>query len=278
MQVKGKSRCVNLRLPLLHEKKLLMKRKLTIITSVYKGKDFLEGFLEDITSQSAFDMAELFLLDANSPDDEFSVIQPYMKKHKNIRYERLNEDPGLYGCWNYMIQHSNSEYITNANIDDRLFADSLGRHIRELDSNLDVDLVYSMNLIVDKPNMTEEKVKYQNSITRALQAGKVSLYPCYDFSLSTLLSHNSPHNHPMWRRSLHAQHGYFSTDYKSGSDWEFWLRCAFGGAKMKMIHDICGIYYHNPKGISTDSANMTRNIAEVNEISKIYRRKLAELN
>jgi glycosyltransferase involved in cell wall biosynthesis len=257
-----------------------MNAKLTIITSVYKGKDFIEGFLEDITSQGAFGLAELYMLDANSPDGEYKVIQEFMKKHKNIRYERLPEDPGLYGCWNHMIKNSNSPYITNANLDDRLIGGCLDRCIRELDSNLDVDLVYGFNLVATEPNTTEQKIKEenQNSIVRALQRGKVQMFPCLDFSLTNLLSNNSPHNHPMWRRSLHDRYGYFSTDYVSASDWEFWLRCAFGGASMKMINDILGIYYYNPSGISTDSKNMNRNVSEVQEIASIYKKKLQERN
>jgi hypothetical protein len=76
----------------------------------------------------------------------------------------------------------------------------------------------------------------------------------------------------VWRRSLHEKFGYFSSEFVSGSDWEFWLRCAYGGAKMKLINDILGFYYKNPKGISTDPENMSRNIAEVREIHERYRR------
>ena len=33
----------------------------------------------------------------------------------------------------------------------------------------------------------------------------------------------------MWRRELHDKFGYFNQHYKASGDWDFWLRCAFGG-------------------------------------------------
>ena len=57
---------------------------------------------------------------------------------------------------------------------------------------------------------------------------------------------------PMWRKSLHEQFGYFKEDFKSASDWEFWLRCAYGGSLFKKVRDRLGLYYFNPKGISSN--------------------------
>ena len=92
--------------------------KVTVLTSIFRGNKHLPSFLQDIIKQTIFDQCEWFLLDAASPDDEYSIIQPYLKQYKNIRYERLEQDPGIYGCWNYMIKNSDSDYLTNANIDD----------------------------------------------------------------------------------------------------------------------------------------------------------------
>ena len=48
--------------------------KVTIITSVYNGGKHIWGFLENIVRQTIFNECELFLLDANSPDNEYEVI------------------------------------------------------------------------------------------------------------------------------------------------------------------------------------------------------------
>jgi hypothetical protein len=255
-------------------------KRITVITSVFNGDEFIEGFLEDITQQTIFDDCLFLLVDCNNRpvSKEGSLILEYTKKYKNIKYEKKAEHSGIgiYEAWNYMIKNSETEYITNANLDDRLFSRSIEEHINLLDNNKEIDVAYCYNLMTNEPNYNEKKLleKYHNSVHQALKSKKFSIFPCYEFSLESLLQTNSPHNHPVWRRSLHEKNGYFSTEYKSASDWEFWLRCALNGAKMKLIPEVLGIYYHNPKGMSTASENMQRNLAEVAQIYSIYSRKI----
>ena len=56
----------------------------------------------------------------------------------------------------------------------------------------------------------------------------------------------------MWRRELHDKFGYFNQHYKASGDWDFWLRCAFGGTKFVKHPEILGVYYFNPEGMSTN--------------------------
>ena len=48
--------------------------KVSMIASLYKGGLFIRQFLENITSLSLFDSAELVIIDANSPDQEHHII------------------------------------------------------------------------------------------------------------------------------------------------------------------------------------------------------------
>ena len=91
-----------------------------------------------------------------------------------------------------------------------------------------------------------------------------------------MLRGNLPHNNPMWRKNLHETFGYFREDYKSASDWEFWLRCVFGGSKFKKLQDTLGIYYFNPNGMSTNKDNEEWKRKEEKEIFKTYIKKMSE--
>ena len=52
-----------------------MNPKISIITSLYKGGEYIKGFLEDIVNQTIFkDKCELIIIDANSPDNEKDII------------------------------------------------------------------------------------------------------------------------------------------------------------------------------------------------------------
>ena len=89
--------------------------------------------MKDITSQTIFNKkineidyyCELIIIDCASQQNEIEIIEPYLQKYQNIIYKRLQEDPGLYSAWNYGLSISSGEYITNANVDDRLANDCL---------------------------------------------------------------------------------------------------------------------------------------------------------
>ena len=82
---------------------------------------------------------------------------------------------------------------------------------------------------------------------------------------------NLPHNHPVWRRTLHDKFGLFDEQYGSAGDWEFWLRCVKGGAQFKLIPEDLGLYYFNPSGISTSTANQSWKRQEENRIREMYK-------
>src|ERR1700722_20402182 len=116
--------------------------KVSIITSIYKGDQFIQGFMKNITEQTLFDKCELILINAHSPGKEEAVIQPYLNKYPNIIYIKLDHDPGLYAVWNLGIKSAQGQYVTNANLDDRLKKDSIEVHAKALDEHPDIDLVY----------------------------------------------------------------------------------------------------------------------------------------
>lgn len=239
--------------------------KVTIITSIYNGSPYLESFLANITDQTIFDQCQLYLVSIPSDDrwQEKRLIEPYLE-FPNVKYTQLIDKLGIYSCWNYIIQNSQSQYLTNANVDDKILPTCFEEHVTLLDHNNDIDVAYCYNIEINKFNLDDPQIyKY--------------VYPTAEFSLERLLQANLPHNHPVWRRSLHDRFGYFEEEkYVSGSDWDFWLRCAFGGAKMKLIHKILGIYYRNPVGVSSDPKNLKRNINEINKIRSYYMNKYNE--
>jgi glycosyltransferase involved in cell wall biosynthesis len=235
--------------------------KVSIITSVYNGDEFIRPFLEDITRQSIFkDKCELVLVDANSPGNEEEVIREYMDKFPdNIVYKKLDKDPGIYGTWNIGVELATGDFLTNANLDDRKAVNSLERHAKELFSNEDIDLVYADLLITDQPNETFEN---NNSNNRR--------YNFPEFTLDNLKMVNMPHSNPMWRKEVHEKYGLFDDKYRSAGDWEMWLRAASQGSKFKKIEDVLGLYYFNPKGVSTNPENFEWKRAEETEVYEKY--------
>ena len=219
--------------------------KISLVTSVFKADDYIEQLMEDVTRQTIFEeKCEWIILNVDPLGEEKDeeVIMKYVEKYpNNIIYKRLEEDPGIYDTWNMGIQMATGEFVTNVNCDDRRRIDGLEQQAKMLVANEDADLVYNDSYLVHEPNIMFEDVP----------EGCTS-YQFEEFSKEAMLRGNLPHNNPMWRKDIHEKYGYFNQYYKSAGDWDFWLRCAFGGAKFVKHPEVLGVYYFNPTGMSTN--------------------------
>jgi hypothetical protein len=250
------------------EIKISQLPKISLFASVYNADEYIEQYLEDITRQSIFkEKCELVLINPNSPGNEETIIKKYMEKYPNIIYKKLDNDPGVYDTWNEAIKLCTGEYVTNANLDDRKSPLSIEKHAKTLFANPDIDLVYADSYIMQEAN------KRWEDVTQDTQK-----YNFEDFSLEAMLRGNPPHNNPMWKKSLHEKNGWFDQKYRSAGDWDFWLRCAFNGAKFKKINEVLGVYYFNPKGVSTNPEHNSWKREHEKEIFKKYMTLFQERN
>jgi hypothetical protein len=239
---------------IISEKKYLV----TAIASLYCGQEYIEKFMDNITTQTCFaDYCELVIIDANSPENESEVIQRYMNSYKNINYMRMNYRIGIYDAWNCGVKVAKGEYLTNTNLDDLRRQDSLEIQAAVLDNLAFVDLVYQDFYYTFDFNLSYEEIAlydYQSNLPVITK--------------DNMMSFNSPHNAPMWRKRLHEEIGYFNINYRSAGDYDFWMRCLNAGKIFYKVNDPHVVYFQNPKGLSTSSDS--RGVVESNEISKQF--------
>ena len=229
-------------------------KKVSIITSVYNCEEYMEYFLENIIKQTIFKECELIIINAASQQNEDSIIKNYCKRFDNIKYTKLNADPGLYAVWNLCIENSSARYITNANTDDCKADWCLEEQCLTLDQNPSIDLVYG------------ETLETHNELETFNNNSHYRIFPCYEFSLESLLQNNSPHSSPMWRRSMHEKYGHFDPSYKYCGDYEMWVRAARQKSIFKKINCPLSLYYRNKKGLSTKKENIKPAIKEIERI------------
>jgi glycosyltransferase involved in cell wall biosynthesis len=232
--------------------------KISLLVSLYDGDEHIEGFLKNMVLQSVFEDCELIIVDANSPGNEKQTIERYAKKYTNIIYKRLDYDPGIYGCWNVALEMATGEFISNANIDDRRSLQQIEIFANELVNNPDVDLVYSDCLATHQPNET---------YSRNSSDGEV--YPIKDFSPENMIK-CLPGCMPLWRKSMHDGIGTFNDKYKFAGDWDMWLKAVRNGSKFKRVLGQHGLYYYNPKGLSTDKSKEKEKYEEEKSIFHEY--------
>lgn len=241
-----------------------MAYKCSIFCSIFKGQKYIEGYLEDVLRQTIFSDIEFVFLNCASPEKEGEYIKPLTQKYSNIVYHELDHDPGLYQAWNIAIKKCSSSIIGNWNVDDRKSPNSIEILYNKLAQKPDVDVVYGITYVSYKANEKYEDNDY------------TVIYPYLPHSLENLLRNNSPHCMPLWRKSLHDRFGYFDESYISAADGEFWLRCAFGGAKIELVNHPVGLYYENPTGRSTNPELLEKCLKEVKRSRLPYLAMLQE--
>ena len=85
--------------------------KLTVLVSCYNSGEWLENRILNLLQSTHADKTEIVCINANSPDPRDDEIP---KRHP-VTYLKLEERVGVYEAWNYAIQRTQSDYITNAN-------------------------------------------------------------------------------------------------------------------------------------------------------------------
>mgnify|MGYP001563140491 CR=1 FL=1 len=230
----------------------------SIITSKFKGDEHIEAFLENITSQSVFNSCELIIVDP-TPGPPCEIILDQMRIHDNIIYKKIENDPGIYGCWNIAIGLSHGKYITNANLDDRRADTHIAHHVRFLEHNEDIDLAYSEVFLTEK----DFESYYANS-------SQGMVYPTSGFSNENM-QRCLPGCMPVWRAKIHDNDVMFDASLKSAGDWEMWLRAVGNGSKFGKLPGIYGMYYMNPTGLSTNPETLKEKQIEEKSVFDKYK-------
>jgi GT2 family glycosyltransferase len=231
------------------------------IASLYRGGDFIGQFLENVTSQSIFESCELIIIDADSPEDEFSMISRYMERFPNIVYHRTPTRIGIYEAWNLGVEMARGRYITNTNLDDLRRSDSFERQVEILEKFPFVDVVYQ-----DFYYSFDGTADFDKTAAVGVQSQLPIVTPY------NLMRSNSPHNAPMWRRTVHDDVGMFDASYRSAGDYDFWLRAIQAGKVFYKVNDPHVVYFVNPEGLSTRPN--TRGIEEANRATREHARRV----
>ncbi len=230
--------------------------KVSVIISTYASAAFLRECLDDLLAQTIAADLDIILVDAHSPENEQDIVAEYLPS-LNLRYIRTDERIGVYAAWNLAIKAAQGDYILPFSTNDRLAPTACETLARALDEHPEVHLVYGDTYLTRTPHETFEHH------TRA------GMYRWPDYSYEELLQYCQIGPHPMWRRTLHDEIGYFDEKYLSVGDQEFWLRI---GERYPMLHlpVVTGLYWDTDDALSKKG---TAPYEEIAEIQTTYQRR-----
>jgi hypothetical protein len=160
------------------------------------------------------------------------------------------DTPSVYRAWNLGIQAAHGKYITNANTDDRRHPLSLQTLADVLDARPELDVVYHDQYVTwDEPQTYAEFVQALDApLAPGREEGRPGVMVWAEHDLATLGQGCYLGPQPMWRASLHQRYGYFTEDYRSAGDYEFWLRVATE-TNMAHVGAALGVYCARMDGV-----------------------------
>ncbi|MEO5793602.1 MAG: glycosyltransferase [Rhodoferax sp.] len=209
------------------------------IVSTYNSERFMQHCLEDLERQTIADQLEIIVIDSCSPEKEGDIVKAFQSRYGNIVYLRTDQREGLYTAWNRAIAMAKGKYLTNANTDDRHHPSSFEKLVKQLEAAPECVLAYHDQLTSTIENETFE----------ACAARNTRRFKLPDFSHETLILGCLTGSQPMWRRSVHAEHGVFSEKYRVAADYEFWLRIAQTHPFIHIAEPL-GLFYDSPDTLS----------------------------
>lgn len=207
--------------------------KISIITSLYKCKKYLPGYLKYLLLVNNLNDCEFIFIHNQPEEDELHLINEFKSNHPEINLNHIKLDflESLYASWNRGVMNSSGEYIAIWNVDDIRTSDSLKSQAEALDKNMNAMICYG-----DMHAMEKYEISSENLFE----------HPHYDKKKYDFLRSHYIGCFPMWRKEIHKGIGYFDEQFCLVGDYEFQIRAA-RSYKLIKANDILGYYLINDK-------------------------------
>lgn len=224
--------------------------KISIITSLYRGGEYLESFLDTFIKHHISDDVELVIIHNDPTDEELKIVNKYTERIKNLVHIKVERE-SVYKSWNRGIKNSSGKYIAIWNIDDIRTSAGLRAQANFLDEHSDCEIVTGDYIKTFSYNSREGVFKKDN-------LKKSLFYGVPRFRNGCFL---------MWRKELHDKHGYFDEQLRVIGDREFWYRVV-NKNNVGRVDELLGYYLRDAEfGISKTNHKL-RDI----ESGLVYRR------
>jgi len=118
--------------------------KISIITVVFNGIDFIEQTIESVINQTYLQI-EYIIIDGKSNDGTVDIIKKYENK---IAFWTSEKDNGIYDAMNKSLKKATGDFVLFLNAGDILYSNNTLKQI-PFNKNPDADIFYGETVIID---------------------------------------------------------------------------------------------------------------------------------
>ena len=219
-------------------------KKVSVIVPMHNGEKFISRCIESILNQS-YKEIELIIVDDNSTDSSYKIIEKYLNTFPCINYLRNDTCMGPAISRNLGLKYASSDYILFLDCDDWLDLNCIEKAVNKLGSDSDIDIVlWEIKTAYEyKKTSSRYKYLYNNIITNTMALGLLSHCFENEYFLSPLLGCK------LFRKTLLDKNNiiFFDTIYE---DDAFTFISFLHANKIALITDGCLYYYQHDASLT----------------------------
>lgn len=219
-------------------------KKVTVIVPVHNGEKYLSRCLESILNQS-YKEIELIIVDDNSDDASYEIIERYMNNFTDIHYLKNDTCLGPAITRNRGLENTSSNYILFLDCDDWIDLNCIEKAMEKFESNPDIDIVLWEIKTAYEYNKISSRYKYlyNNIISNTMALSLLSHSFENEYFLSPLLGCK------IFKKTLLEDNKIVFPDTIYEDD-AFTFMSFFHANKVSLITGSCLYYYQHQASLS----------------------------
>lgn len=197
---------------------------ISIVIPIYNTPhEFLKELIDSVLAQT-YNNWQLCLADGSDTDSLKKVVEELSNYDKRVDYKWLGYNDGISNNTNGAIEMAKGEFIAFSDHDDLITPDALYEVVAALNTDNNIDCVYS----------DEDKIDMD---------GSTLFMPHFkpDFDIDLLCSYNYITHLFVARKSLIDQVGWLDKKYDGSQDHDMILRCT---EKARCVYHVPKVLYH----------------------------------
>lgn len=203
---------------------------ITVIIPTHNYGLYIAETLDSLLQQT-YPNWECLIIDDGSTDNTQEVVSTYTATDNRFRYI-YQSCQGVSAARNAGLTQASGTYIQFLDADDLLLNKKLEVHIAYLRQHPTIDIVYSDVRYF----LTDDKSK----LSRSFDMTDTEWLPKVDDTPSSVFWHLTQRNimpiqSPLSRATLLHKVGLFNATMRYCEDWDYWVRCAIMGGKIRFL-------------------------------------------
>lgn len=209
--------------------------KISIIIPNYNNSQWLPKCLDSVLSQEGSFEKEIIVVDDQSTDESWKILQNYQEQHASEIFIYKNPDKGGNNARNFGYSKSSGDFIQWLDSDDMLLQGKFSMQLKSFEDNPLLNIVYS-----------DWRMDIYNEKAELLDQEFVNRQKFDDFTAVLLVNKlwNVPNSYLMKREicDLCIKNNAWSKKTKVGQDREFFTIAAILGGKFGYCKGLFSVY------------------------------------